>query len=200
MEVRRHDGHQDRHQPRHRLFLSLEPDERERHALLPRVRRGGDRALEVRRDDGHQDRHQPRPGSPLPRPDERKRHALFLERTCTTAATTSCGNTTARPPPRSTSTPARAVRSLWPDERERHALFPGVRRDGHRAWTYDGTTATKININAGTGGSDPDNLTNVGETLYFTAADGTDRELWKYDGTTATKIDINPARQFDPRI
>ena len=34
----------------------------------------------------------------------------------------------------------------------------------------------------------------AGGTLYFSADDGTDRELWKYDGYTATKIDIYPGR------
>ena len=57
---------------------------------------------------------------------------------------------------------------------------------------YDGTNATKIDINVGAGSSDPYELTDVGGTLYFNAFDGTDRELWKYDGRNATKIDINP--------
>ena len=41
------------------------------------------------------------------------------------------------------------------------------------------------------GESNPEYLTDVGGTLYFSAYDGTDTELWKYDGTTATKIDVN---------
>ncbi|HEY9661700.1 MAG TPA: DUF4347 domain-containing protein, partial [Allocoleopsis sp.] len=51
-------------------------------------------------------------------------------------------------------------------------------------------------INPGTGGSDPYNLTNVNGTLYFRATDPTNgNELWKVDSTTGTASlvkDINP--------
>ena len=57
-------------------------------------------------------------------------------------------------------------------------------------WRCDGTNATKIDIYAGTGSSYPNELTDVGGTLYFDASDGTETELWKYDGTNTTKIDI----------
>ncbi len=64
-------------------------------------------------------------------------------------------------------------------------------------WAYDGTTATKIDINP-QGSSDPVYLCNVAGTLYFSAHDGTDRELWKYDGQEAVKFDLNPAGDSNP--
>ena len=50
-------------------------------------------------------------------------------------------------------------------------------------------------INSGSGSSSPDDLIAVGNTLYFTANDGTNgNELWKSDGTSSSTVmvkDIN---------
>jgi len=58
---------------------------------------------------------------------------------------------------------------------------------GNELWKTDGTAAgTKIvkDINPGTAGSGPSNLTNVNGILYFQATDGINGyELWKTDGT-----------------
>jgi trimeric autotransporter adhesin len=49
-------------------------------------------------------------------------------------------------------------------------------------------------INPGSASSNPQFLTDVSGTLYFSANDGTHgTELWKYDGTNTTLVaDINP--------
>lgn len=45
---------------------------------------------------------------------------------------------------------------------------------------------TLIELVVGAGGSDPQNFTNVGGTIFFTATDAINgRELWKSDGTVA---------------
>ncbi len=73
---------------------------------------------------------------------------------------------------------------------------------GRELWRTDGTgagTYMVVDINVGNLGSDPDNLTEVGGTLYFTASDGTGAgdhgtELWRSDGTgagTYMVVDIN---------
>src|SRR5262249_18064049 len=70
---------------------------------------------------------------------------------------------------------------------------------GSELWKSDGTTAGTVmvkDINPGSGGSYPSDLTNVNGTLYFSANDGTHgTELWQSNGTAAgTSIvaDINP--------
>jgi len=64
-------------------------------------------------------------------------------------------------------------------------------------WKYDGTNAPSMvaNINPGSGGSYPSDLTVFNNELYFSAYDGTNGvELWKYDGTNAPSMvaNINP--------
>jgi ELWxxDGT repeat protein len=66
-------------------------------------------------------------------------------------------------------------------------------------WKSDGTTTGTVlvkGIYLGGNQGSPDNLTVVGNTLYFTAKDGSNgRELWKSDGTAAGTIlvkDIYP--------
>ncbi|MBO0697984.1 MAG: autotransporter-associated beta strand repeat-containing protein, partial [Zavarzinella sp.] len=73
---------------------------------------------------------------------------------------------------------------------------------GRELWRSDGTSAgtfllKDIQPNVGFPiGSDPDELTNVGGTLFFSARDSVSgRELWKSDGTAAGTVrvkDINP--------
>ncbi len=59
-------------------------------------------------------------------------------------------------------------------------------------WKTDGTEAGTVlvkDIYPGSDGSNPSNLTAVGNTLYFTANDGTNgTELWKTDGTEAGTV------------
>ncbi|WP_269613299.1 ELWxxDGT repeat protein [Prochlorococcus marinus] len=59
-------------------------------------------------------------------------------------------------------------------------------------WKTDGTEAGTVlvkDIYPGSDGSNPSNLTGVGNTLYFTANDGTNgTELWKTDGTEAGTV------------
>ncbi|MBC1221479.1 pre-peptidase C-terminal domain-containing protein [Nostoc sp. UCD121] len=52
----------------------------------------------------------------------------------------------------------------------------------------------QLEIRIGSGSSNPDNLTALGNTLYFTADDGTGNgnQLWKSNGTTNTRITNNP--------
>ena len=85
----------------------------------------------------------------------------------------------------------------------------GSFRVGAELYTSDGTPGGTVlvkDINAqpatyGSGNSLPDELTPVGNTLYFTADDGTlgtngNRELWKSDGTEAGTVvvkDFTPA-------
>ncbi|MEH1837886.1 MAG: pre-peptidase C-terminal domain-containing protein [Nostoc sp.] len=57
--------------------------------------------------------------------------------------------------------------------------------------------AQQLEINPGSGSSNPKNLTVWGNTLYFTANDGTTGiQLWKSDGTTNTRITNNSG--FNP--
>src|SRR5262249_55268038 len=69
-------------------------------------------------------------------------------------------------------------------------------------WKSNGTNETTIlvaDINPGSGGSLPNELTAVGGTLYFTAFDTEHGiELWKSDGTTegtALVADIQPGSE-----
>src|SRR5204862_4766957 len=70
---------------------------------------------------------------------------------------------------------------------------------GYELWSSDGTpagTGLVADINPGTGGSLPQNLTAFGSGILFRASDGvTGSELWRSDGTaagTALVKDINP--------
>jgi ELWxxDGT repeat protein len=71
--------------------------------------------------------------------------------------------------------------------------------NGLELWKSDGTAAGTVlvkDINPGSSGSYPRNLTVMGNTLFFTADDGVNgNELWKSDGTAAGTVlvkDINP--------
>ena len=69
---------------------------------------------------------------------------------------------------------------------------------GRELWRSDGTAAGTVlvkNINPNdsrrSAGSHPNNLTVVGQTLFFTADDGTHgRELWKSDGTRSGTVQV----------
>src|SRR5262245_30904868 len=66
-------------------------------------------------------------------------------------------------------------------------------------WKSDGTTAGTVFLKAFPSiFSGPDNLTDVGGTLYFSGDDGSSgKELWKSDGTAAGTVlvkDINPGK------
>ena len=73
--------------------------------------------------------------------------------------------------------------------------------NGRELWKSDGTeTGTVLvkDINPGgagspsTAGSNPESLTDVNGTLFFTATDGTGRDLWKSDGTVGgTTLVVN---------
>ena len=75
---------------------------------------------------------------------------------------------------------------------------------GYELWKSDGTangTVQVKDINSGTGDSDPEQLTVIGNTLFFTAKDGNNRQpsLWKTDGTeTGTVRLTNPTYQGGP--
>src|SRR5215469_927558 len=69
------------------------------------------------------------------------------------------------------------------------AASDGASAHGVELWSTDGTlngTTMVKDIDPGTAGSSPSNLTAVGNELYFTANDGSHgTELWKSDGTSA---------------
>ena len=73
---------------------------------------------------------------------------------------------------------------------------------GRELWVTDGTaegTRMVADINSGTGSSDPQNLTSIDGTLYFSADDGTNgQELWVYDGSSLAQIDLNPSSASNP--
>jgi len=53
------------------------------------------------------------------------------------------------------------------------------------------STVLLRDVNAVNTLADPQYVTSIGSALYFSAYDGTDRELWRVQGSAATKIDIN---------
>ena len=57
------------------------------------------------------------------------------------------------------------------------------------------------NINASHGGLNPQNLTAVGNTLYFSANDGTDGiQLWSSNGTSTVMVtNVNPGLGLFPQ-
>lgn len=64
---------------------------------------------------------------------------------------------------------------------------------GVEPWSFDGSELTMLgDINSGTGDSNPQRFTKVGETLYFIAYNGLTSELYmiQSDGTGPTKIDV----------
>ncbi len=70
----------------------------------------------------------------------------------------------------------------------------GTPLTGIELWKSDGTEAGTVRVKDINGpvSSNPENLTNVGGTLYFTAFDlfGGGRELWKSDGTEAVTVRV----------
>ncbi|MGJ3247832.1 MAG: pre-peptidase C-terminal domain-containing protein [Elainellaceae cyanobacterium] len=75
-------------------------------------------------------------------------------------------------------------------------FFVARRTDGGanqtELWKLEGDTPVMVTSRAGEFGYQPDQLTVVSNTLYFTAEDGSGRELWKTDGTTFSQVlDIN---------
>ena len=86
-----------------------------------------------------------------------------------------------------------------------YAYFFALDADhGYELWRSDGTAAGTTlvkDIFAGPGTSEPDRLTVVGNTLYFTAWDGTQGGLWKSDGTAAGTTfvsDVDPESAMVP--
>ena len=76
---------------------------------------------------------------------------------------------------------------------------------GYELWKSDGTangTVQVKDINSGTANSDPEQLTVIGNTLFFTAEDGSPGShpsLWKTDGTEAGTVRLtNPTYQGGP--
>ncbi|MGE4294764.1 MAG: ELWxxDGT repeat protein [Campylobacterales bacterium] len=74
----------------------------------------------------------------------------------------------------------------------RQLFFSAYDANGSELWVSDGTEAgTRMvkDINPGSASSAPYVLAAIGETIYFTADDGThSRELWKSDGTEAGTV------------
>ncbi|MDA8701504.1 putative Ig domain-containing protein [Euryarchaeota archaeon] len=73
---------------------------------------------------------------------------------------------------------------------------------GYELWKSDGTangTVQVKDINSGTANSDPEQLTVIGNTLFFTAEDGSHPSLWKTDGTEAGTVRLtNPTYPGGP--
>jgi ELWxxDGT repeat protein len=70
-------------------------------------------------------------------------------------------------------------------------------RHGRELWQTDGTPeGTKLvaDIFAGTSSSSPEELTRVGDTLYFSARSSTGRELWAYELPRDVTVTIDDAR------
>ena len=76
--------------------------------------------------------------------------------------------------------------------------------NGQELWQFDTSTSTSTSnpsmvydIVSGSGGSNPNDLTVVGMTLYFRANDGTNgQELWQFDTSTSTSTS-NPSMVYD---
>ncbi|WP_225411387.1 ELWxxDGT repeat protein [Stigmatella hybrida] len=70
---------------------------------------------------------------------------------------------------------------------------------GEELWKSDGTPASTVlvkDIIPGSTGSIPWDFARVGDTLYFSASDGTSRALWKSDGSAAGTVkvaNVNPS-------
>ena len=61
--------------------------------------------------------------------------------------------------------------------------------------TFCSRSVEMVNIRSGSGGSYPSYLTAVGNTLYFSASDGTNgNELWKSDGTSTGTVMVKDIR------
>ena len=69
---------------------------------------------------------------------------------------------------------------------------------GNHLWQYDGKTLREVKV--GTAANpNPSDLTAVGGTLYFTAADGQgNSQLWKYNGSRLTKIPVGTTANPSP--
>jgi ELWxxDGT repeat protein len=78
--------------------------------------------------------------------------------------------------------------------------FESTTATGIELWRSDGTAAgTSLvkDINPGANSSSPDHLTVVGNTLFFTADDGTNgRQLWKSDGTSTGTMMVKVIDSF----
>jgi gliding motility-associated-like protein len=61
-----------------------------------------------------------------------------------------------------------------------------VAGEGNELWSFDGSVAVRVrDINPGSTGSSPTELTDVNGTLFFAATNATNgRELWRSDGTS----------------
>ncbi|WP_339816209.1 T9SS type A sorting domain-containing protein [uncultured Imperialibacter sp.] len=61
--------------------------------------------------------------------------------------------------------------------------------EGSEVWKTDGTSTSRVtDIASGSGASDPQSLTVLGNTLYFTAIESANRELYSYDGLSLSLI------------
>lgn len=69
---------------------------------------------------------------------------------------------------------------------------------GNELWRTNGTTTERVSdINPGFGGSAPDWLTVVGDTLFFVAENSQGEELWRLNGAGLALVkDINPGSSF----
>ncbi len=72
--------------------------------------------------------------------------------------------------------------------------------NGRELWKSDGTAAGTVLVKdiAADGSSDPQWLTNVNGTLYFSAGDSAGRGLWKSDGTEAGTVLVKAAGDLVP--
>jgi ELWxxDGT repeat protein len=86
-------------------------------------------------------------------------------------------------------------------------LFKGPGASGTTLWRSDGTLAGTVPVVAGPAGTpgqpnDPDDLVNVGGTLFFTAqrtgGGANERALWRSDGTPAGTREVAPGLPTPP--